>query len=59
MRGEEKIMAALARFVSRRCKLVLLAGLALFALSILAAGRIKVETEIKDLLPADDPQVMM
>jgi predicted RND superfamily exporter protein len=59
MKGEEKIMAALAGFVSRRYKLVLLAGLALFVLSILAAGKIRVETEIKDLLPADDPQVMM
>jgi predicted RND superfamily exporter protein len=59
MMGEQRLMAALARFVSRSHKIVLAVGIVLFVLSIFSARTIVVETEIKDLLPEDDPKVSM
>ena len=57
MKFEERIMGGLASFVIRYHKVIPVAGLVLFALSIVAAATIEVRTQIKDLLPEDNPQV--
>lgn len=57
MNREEKIMGALADFVIRYHRWLLLAGLVLLALAVLAAGNIEVKTQMKDLLPENNPQV--
>jgi len=57
MRSEEKVMGALADFVIRYHKVIPIVGLILFVPSIIAASTIKVKTQIKDLLPEDNPQV--
>jgi predicted RND superfamily exporter protein len=57
MRSEEKVMGALADFVIRYHKVIPIVGLILFVLSIVAASTIEVKTQIKDLLPEDNPQV--
>jgi len=57
MKSEERIMGFLARFVIRYRWLVLSAGLIIFILSLFAAANIQVETEIKDLLPEENPQI--
>ncbi|UCF96880.1 MAG: MMPL family transporter [Spirochaetaceae bacterium] len=57
MRFEEKVMGGLAGFVIRYHKLIPIAGLVLFFLSIVAASNIEVRTQVKDLLPEDNPQV--
>jgi predicted RND superfamily exporter protein len=50
-------MGRLADFVIRYHKLIPVAGLVLFVLSIIAASTIEVKTQVKDLLPEDNPQV--
>lgn len=57
MRFEEKVMGGLADFVIRYHKAIPIAGVILFVLSIAAASTIEVRTQIKDLLPQDNPQV--
>ena len=57
MKFEEKVMGGLASFVIRYHRVIPIAGLALFVLSIIAAATIEVRTQIKDLLPEDNPQV--
>ena len=57
MKFEERVMSGLANFVIRYHKVIPIAGLVLFVLSIVAAGSIEVRTQIKDLLPEDNPQV--
>ncbi len=57
MRSEEKVMGALADFVIRYHKVIPIVGLILFVLSIVAASTIEVKTQIKDLLPENNPQV--
>ena len=57
MKYEEKIMGALAGFITKYRWFVLIAGVVLFLLSIIAAGQIEMKTELKDLLPEDNPQI--
>ena len=57
MLSEEKLMGTLADFVIRYHKVIPIVGLILFVLSIVAASTIEVKTQIKDLLPEDNPQV--
>jgi predicted RND superfamily exporter protein len=57
MNLEERVMGKLADLVIRFKWLVLGAGLLLFILSILAAGNIKVKTEIKDMMPEENPKI--
>ncbi|MBN2551304.1 MAG: hypothetical protein JXB06_00980, partial [Spirochaetales bacterium] len=57
MKFEERIMGGLASFVIRCHRVIPIAGLVLFVLSLVAAGTIEVRTQIKDLLPEDNPQV--
>ncbi|MGQ9629775.1 MAG: hypothetical protein ACUVXI_05580 [bacterium] len=52
-------MEALASFVAKYHKIIPIAGIVLFALSIIAANNIQVKTQVKDLLPEDNPQVQM
>jgi hypothetical protein len=54
---EEKIMRFLADFIIRRKKIIPVIAVVLLVLSIFAAGRIRVTTQMKDLLPEDNPQV--
>ena len=57
MLSEEKVMGTLADFVVRYHRVIPIVGLILFVLSIIAASSIEVKTQIKDLLPEDNPQV--
>ncbi|RKX75376.1 MAG: hypothetical protein DRP87_14720 [Spirochaetes bacterium] len=57
MKQERTIMQGLASFVVRRHKLVLIAGVVLLLLSIVASQNIQVKTQIKDLLPENNPKV--
>ena len=57
MKGQDSFMTAIARFVTKRYKLVLLIGVVVIILGALAASRIEVKTEIKDLMPEDYPQI--
>ncbi len=57
MRVELKLMNGLADFVIRYHRVIPIVGLVLFILSIVAASSIEVKTQIKDLLPEDNPQV--
>ncbi|MBA7676680.1 hypothetical protein ES703_84924 [subsurface metagenome] len=50
-------MGTLARFVTKRYKLVLLISLVVFILSVFEAANIEMKTEIKDIMPEDNPQV--
>ena len=58
MNVEEKIMGKLAYFVTKYKWLVLGTGIVLFVLSIIAAGNIEMKTEMKDMMPGDDPWIM-
>ena len=58
MNVEEKIMGKLAYFVTKYKWLVLSTGIVLFILSIIAAGNIEMKTEMKDMMPGDDPWIM-
>ena len=57
MKFEERVMGALANFVIRYHKVIPVVAVGLFVLSILAASTIQVRTQVKDLLPEDNPQV--
>ncbi len=57
MKSEEKIMSAIAAFVTRFYKWIPFAALLLFVLSIIAASNIEVKTEIKDLMSEKDPMI--
>jgi predicted RND superfamily exporter protein len=57
MRIEERVMGGLANFVIRYHKVIPVLALILFVLSIIAASTIEVRTQVKDLLPEDNPQV--
>ena len=57
MKLEERIMEALANFVIRFHRVIPFVAIALFILSIISAGKIKMITQIKDMLPANNPQV--
>ncbi len=54
---EMRMMDATAHFVVRHKKLIPLIALILVVLSIFAAGRIRIKTEFKDLLPNDNPKI--
>lgn len=53
----KSIMIRIADTVIKRDKLILFTAMVLVALSVISAGNIRVTTEMKDLLPDDDPQV--
>ena len=57
MKTEERIMAAITKFICQRYRLIPLLTVVLIILSLIAANNIEVKTEIKDLLPSDYPQV--
>lgn len=57
MKTEEKMMTAIATFVTRFYKWIPFAALLLFVLSIIAASNIEVKTEIKDLMSDKDPLI--
>ena len=57
MKSEEKMMNAVAGFVTRFYKWIPFAALLLFILSMMSAGNIEVKTEIKDLMSEKDPMV--
>ncbi|MFC1504196.1 MMPL family transporter [Spirochaetota bacterium] len=57
MKYEEKIMTAIAKFVNRFYKWIPVAAVILFVLSIMAAKNIEFKTEMKDMLPEDNPMV--
>ncbi len=57
MRIEEKVMRGIADFVIKRYKLIPFIAVALFILSIIAAFNIDMKTEMKDMLPDDNPQI--
>ena len=57
MKFEQRVMSALADFVIRYHKVIPIVALVLFVLSIWAASTIEVKTQVKDLLPEDNPQV--
>jgi predicted RND superfamily exporter protein len=57
MKIEERVMGALANFVIRYHKVIPIVALVLFVLSIIAASTIEVRTQVKDLLPEENPQV--
>jgi predicted RND superfamily exporter protein len=57
MKFEERVMGGLANFVIRYHKVIPGIALVLFVLSIVAASTIEVRTQVKDLLPEDNPQV--
>ena len=54
---EMRLMDASASFVVRHKKIIPLIALVLIVLSIFAAGRIRIKTEFKDLLPKDNPKI--
>lgn len=54
---EMRLMDAMASFVVRHKKIIPLVALVLIVLSIFAAGRIRIKTEFKDLLPKDNPKI--
>src|SRR5690554_8221871 len=49
----------IAEFVIRNHKRIVFMTLILVVLSIISAGNIRVTTKMKDMLPADNPQVKM
>lgn len=57
MSREEKIMERLAGFVIRFKRIIPIAAIILFALSIVATRNIRVTTQLKDMLPHDVPIV--
>ncbi len=57
MNWEQRAMGAVAAFVTRRSGLLLIAGAVLTALAVVAASGIKTRTQMKDMLPEDNPQV--
>lgn len=57
MKAEETVMGKLASFVIRFRWIVLSMGIVCFVLSLIAANNIEMKTEIKDLLPEDNPQI--
>ncbi len=57
MNFEERIMGKMAGFVTKCKWLVLGVGLVLFILSIIAAGNIEKKTEMKDMMPEDNPWI--
>jgi len=57
MKSEEKIMKAIANFVTRFYKWIPFVALVLFILSIIAANNIQTKTEIKDLMSEEDPMI--
>ncbi len=57
MRREERIMSSCADFIIRWKKSILVIMVVLLVLAIIVAGRIKVTTQMKDLLPDNNPQV--
>jgi hypothetical protein len=57
MKFEERVMGGLANFVIRYHKVIPAVALVLLVLSMVAAGTIEVRTQVKDLLPEDNPQV--
>ena len=54
-----KFWSGVAEFVLKHHKGIVLATVILVALSIISAGNIQVTTKMKDMLPADNPQVQM
>ncbi|MGC9365211.1 MAG: MMPL family transporter [Fidelibacterota bacterium] len=57
MKSEERMMTAIAAFVTRFYKWIPFVALLLFILSIIAASNIETKTEIKDLMSEKDPLV--
>ncbi|NBF40540.1 MAG: MMPL family transporter [Spirochaetes bacterium] len=57
MNREHRIADAAARFVSRYRRIIPVAGIVLLALALFSASRIETNTQVKDLLPADNPMV--
>ena len=57
MKFEKMVMNALARFVIRFHRIIPFFTAACVVLSILAARNIRVTTQIKDMMPEDNPQV--
>jgi len=57
MKTEEKMMTAIAAFVTRFYKWIPFVALLLFILSIISAGNIETKTEIKDLMSEKDPMI--
>jgi len=57
MKSEEKMMNAIAGFVTRFYKWIPFVALLLFILSVMSASNIEVKTEIKDLMSEKDPMV--
>jgi len=57
MKSEEKMMNAIAGFVTRFYKWIPFLALLIFILSLISAGNIDVKTEIKDLMSEEDPMV--
>ncbi len=56
MNPQEKVMSLLANFVSKYHKIIPIAAVVLFILSVFAARNIQVKTQMKDMLPEDNPQ---
>ncbi|MBN2536347.1 MAG: MMPL family transporter [Spirochaetales bacterium] len=59
MKIEELIMQALARFVTRYCKIIPFVGAILIILSFIAASNIEMKTEMDDMLPENNPKIEM
>jgi len=57
MKLEQKIMGAIANFVTRYHKIIPIAAIVLLVLSAIAAQNIRVTTQMEDMLPFDNPQV--
>ncbi len=57
MKLEHRIMDGLGRFVIRYKKVIPILAVALVVLSLAAANQIVVKTQVKDLLPEDNPMI--
>jgi len=55
---KSSVSAILARLVTRFPGRILLGSLPLLVLAVMAAGRIETKTDMQDLLPGDNPQIV-
>jgi predicted RND superfamily exporter protein len=57
MKVQEKVLGGIAELVIRRHKVIVVIGAIVAVLSVMAASRIEIKTQIKDMIAADNPKV--
>jgi predicted RND superfamily exporter protein len=57
MKLQEKVLGGIAELVIKRHKVIVVVGAVLAVLSVAAASRIEIKTQIKDMMSADNQKV--